>query len=65
MRTQTDEKYIVELIRNGLANKEIAEAIHISEVAVKNRIHRLLRKYNCRNRVQLALHCDFVPRESI
>lgn len=62
MRIQTNEQYIIELIREGKANKEIAEVINISEQAVKNRIHRLLRKYKCRNRVQLALH---VPRESI
>lgn len=55
MRNQADENYIIELIRQGKANKEIADAIHISEEAVKNRIHRLFRKYNCKNRVQLAL----------
>lgn len=54
MRNQ-DEQYIIELIREGKANKEIAEALHISHEAVKNRIHRMLRKYKCKNRVQLAL----------
>jgi DNA-binding NarL/FixJ family response regulator len=65
MRNQTDEKYIIELIRAGKANKEIADEIHISELAVKNRIHRLLRKYHCKNRVQLALLNTPVSRESI
>lgn len=49
------ESYIIELIRQGKANKEIADEIHVSEDAIKNRIHRLLRKFDCKNRVQLAL----------
>jgi DNA-binding NarL/FixJ family response regulator len=49
------EQSIINLIRQGKANKEIAEYFKISEVAVKNRIHRLLKKYCCKNRVQLAL----------
>lgn len=61
----SDEQYIIELIRQGKANKEIAQVIHTSEEAVKNRIHRLLRKYDCKNRVQLALVGTVVSRESI
>jgi DNA-binding NarL/FixJ family response regulator len=64
MKNQTDEKYIIELIREGKANKEIAEQMRISEEAVKNRIHRLLKKHNCKNRVQLALIDTAVSRES-
>jgi DNA-binding NarL/FixJ family response regulator len=64
MNNQTDEKYIIELIREGKANKEIAEQMRISEEAVKNRIHRLLKKHNCKNRVQLALIDTAVSRES-
>lgn len=64
MRNPTDEKYIIELIREGKANKEIADAINISEGAAKNRVHRLLRKYNCRNRVELAIKTLNVSRES-
>lgn len=65
MKNQADEKYIIELIREGKANKEIAEAIHISEQAVKSRIHCLLRKYSCKNRTQLALKEIEAPRETI
>jgi DNA-binding NarL/FixJ family response regulator len=64
MINQTDELYIIELIRQGKANKEIGDIIHISEEAVKNRIHRLLRKYNCKNRVQLALLPTNVSQET-
>ncbi|HEX6431804.1 MAG TPA: LuxR C-terminal-related transcriptional regulator [Niastella sp.] len=65
MKNQADEKYIIELIREGKANKEIADALHKSIGATENIIHRLLRKYNCKNRVQLALIDTQVPRESM
>ena len=61
MKSQ-DEQYIIELIRQGKANKEIADAMHKSVGSVENIIHRLLRKYHCRNRVQLALREEQVPR---
>jgi DNA-binding NarL/FixJ family response regulator len=53
------------LIREGKANKEIAAIIHITEQAVKDRIHRLLRKYNCKNRTQLAMNGMDISRETI
>jgi DNA-binding NarL/FixJ family response regulator len=56
------EIYIIDLIREGKANKEIADVIHKSLGATENIIHRLLRKYNCRNRVQLALKDSIVSQ---
>lgn len=55
MNNQTDEKYIIELIREGKANKEIAAIIYKSVPTVKVYISKLMKKYNCKNRVQLAL----------
>lgn len=65
MRNQNDELYIIELIREGKANKEIADKIHKSVGATENIIHRLLRKYDCKNRVQLALKDTETPRETM
>jgi len=65
MKIQTDEQYIIQLIREGKANKEIAAIIHKSVGATENIIHRLLRKYNCKNRVQLATKEINVPRVSM
>jgi len=65
MKNQVDEQYIIELIREGKANKEIAAMIHTTEGAVKDRIHRLLKKYNCKNRTQLALNTSNVPYGTI
>ncbi len=52
---QTDEQYIIELIRQGKANKEIASLIHKSLGTVKQIVSKLMKKHDCRNRVQLAL----------
>ncbi len=65
MRNQNNELYIIELIREGKANKEIADVIHKSIGATENIIHRLLRKHGCKNRVQLALKDTHVPRASM
>ncbi len=65
MRNQNDETYIIELIRQGKANKEIADLIHKSTGATENIIHRLLRKHNCKNRTQLALKDIETPRETM
>lgn len=55
MRNQNDEQYIIELIREGKANKEIAEVTHKKKRTVDDIIRRLLRKHKCRNRVELAI----------
>jgi DNA-binding NarL/FixJ family response regulator len=59
------ENQIIELIREGKSNKEIAAATNSTEGAIKDRIHRLLRKYNCKNRIQLAFHATTVPHGTI
>ena len=60
-----DEQCIIQLIREGKANKEIADELHKTVGAVENIIHRLFKKHQCKNRVQLALKGEQVPRESM
>lgn len=55
MKNPIDEQLIIELIREGKANKEIVVKIHKSLSTVRGRISMLMKKYNCKNRVQLAL----------
>jgi DNA-binding NarL/FixJ family response regulator len=55
MSNQTDEKYIIELIRQGKTNSEISTIIYKSLPTVKQKVSKLMKKYNCKNRVQLAL----------
>jgi DNA-binding NarL/FixJ family response regulator len=48
------EKEILELIRHGLSNKEIATQLHITPNTVKNHVHHLLEKLKVRSRHHAA-----------
>ena len=61
MINQNDELYIIELIRQGNTNREIAKTIFKSLPTVKQIVSKLMRKYNCKNRVQLAMKDKVVP----
>ncbi len=50
------EQEIFRSITRGLSNKEIAEALVISEGTVKTHMNNLLRKLNLKDRVQLLLY---------
>lgn len=49
------EMDIVELVAEGLANKEIAESLYISEGTVKNYITSILGKMELKHRTQIAI----------
>lgn len=55
MNNQTNEQYIIELIREGKTNSEISAIIFKSVPTVKQIVSKLMKKYNCKNRVQLAM----------
>ena len=48
------EREVLHLIRDGLANKEIAGELQISEATVKNHVHHLLEKLQVKGRIQAA-----------
>lgn len=50
------ENEVVQLIRKGKSNKEIASELFLSEGTVKNHITNILNKLNLRDRTQIALH---------
>ncbi len=50
------EGEIVELIAQGLANKEIAHKLNISIYTVKSHVHNILEKMSLNTRVQIAIH---------
>ncbi|MCL2757082.1 MAG: response regulator transcription factor [Coriobacteriia bacterium] len=52
----TRESEIVELIAQGLDNKEIAARIYISEGTVRNHVSVILQKLQLKNRTQLAVY---------
>ena len=49
------EQEIVRLIATGANNREIAEALYISEKTVKNHITNILSRLNFRDRIQVAI----------
>jgi two-component system, NarL family, nitrate/nitrite response regulator NarL len=49
------ERQVLDLIRQGLANKEIAHRLTIAEPTVKSHVHNLLEKLNVTTRAQAAV----------
>jgi DNA-binding NarL/FixJ family response regulator len=52
------EQQLLGLVRQGLANKEIATFLNLSEQTVKNHIHRMLRKVGATDRLDLVKRCQ-------
>jgi len=52
------EKEVLELIAEGLNNREIAKALYISERTVKNHINSILSRLNLRDRTQAAIFAN-------
>jgi len=48
------ERQVLDFIRQGKSNKEIARALHIAEPTVKNHVHHLLEKLDVTTRAQAA-----------
>jgi DNA-binding NarL/FixJ family response regulator len=55
MRLTRREQEIVELVRVGRSNKEIARALGVAEGTVKVHLHNIYAKLTIRNRTQLAV----------
>ena len=54
------EREVVDLIAEGLSNKEIAESLHIATYTVKSHVHNILEKMALSTRLQVAA---FVRKE--
>jgi DNA-binding NarL/FixJ family response regulator len=50
------ERQVVDLISEGLSNKEIAESLHIAFHTVKSHVHNILEKLALRTRLQIAAY---------
>jgi DNA-binding NarL/FixJ family response regulator len=48
------EREVVDLIAQGLSNKEIAESLHIATFTVKSHVHNILEKLTLSTRLQIA-----------
>ncbi|MFS0561270.1 response regulator transcription factor [Terribacillus sp. 179-K 1B1 HS] len=49
------EEETLELIAEGLSNKDIGKKLHISEKTVKNHVSKLMRKLNVNDRTQAII----------
>jgi DNA-binding NarL/FixJ family response regulator len=59
------EKEVLNLIASGATNRDIAEALFISEGTVKTHVTHLLNRLNLRNRSQLAIYAHSVAAPSL
>ena len=51
------ELQLVQMIAQGLTNKEIAAQLNLSENTIKNHVHRMLRKLGARDRLGVVQAC--------
>ena len=52
------EQQLVELVRVGLTNKEIASRLNLAEQTIKNHVHRILRKVGASDRIAMIERCQ-------
>ena len=55
-KTDSRERLIVTLLRQGLSNREIAEHMSIAEITVKKALSKLYEKYGVTNRTGLLMY---------
>ncbi|MGD1007918.1 MAG: response regulator transcription factor [Ignavibacteriaceae bacterium] len=48
------ERQVIDLVADGLTNKEVAQRLHLSTYTVKSHIHNILEKLALHTRVQIA-----------
>lgn len=56
VRITKREREIVDLIGEGLANKEIAQRLHLAIHTVKSHVHRILEKLALQTRLQVGIY---------
>lgn len=64
VRMTPREREIIELIAEGLSNKQIARRAHISPHTVKSHVHNILEKLALQSRLQVAAYAHGLERES-
>jgi two-component system, NarL family, response regulator DegU len=54
VRMTKRERQVIELISDGMTNKEIAQKLHLSTYTIKSHVHNILEKLALHTRVQIA-----------
>jgi len=57
------EREVIDLISEGLSNKEIAQRLHIATYTVKSHVHNILEKLTLSSRLQIAAYAHNVTPE--
>jgi DNA-binding NarL/FixJ family response regulator len=52
------EREVLDHIRLGLTNRQIAERLHVSTNTINKHVQSVLTKLSVRNRVQAAIHAE-------
>jgi len=63
VRLTARERQVVELLGDGLSNKEIATRLHIATHTVKSHVHNVLEKLSLRSRLEVAAFTHASGRE--
>ena len=56
VRMTKREREVIDLIAEGLSNKEIAKQLHLATYTVKSHVHNILEKLALHSRLQIAAH---------
>lgn len=54
MKLDSTDEYMLKLLSEGKTYKEIAGKVFKSQEAVRDRLHKLRKRYSCKNSVQLV-----------
>jgi DNA-binding NarL/FixJ family response regulator len=65
VRMTKREREIIDLIADGLSNKEIAQRVHLATHTVKSHVHNILEKLALHSRLQLAAYAHRAATETI
>jgi len=63
LRLTQREREVIDLISEGLSNKEIAQRLHIATYTVKSHVHNILEKLTLSSRLQIAAYAHNVTPE--
>jgi two-component system NarL family response regulator len=56
VRMTKRERQVIELVSDGLTNKEIGQKLHLSPYTVKSHVHNILEKLAMHNRIEIAAY---------
>ena len=56
VRMTKRERQVIELVSDGLTNKEIGQRLHLSPYTIKSHVHNILEKLAMHNRIEIAAY---------